>query len=413
MKVIVFVEYFPPRLGSDRRIFEIMKRLSHKHEIHSIVFPPVRILLSKRQKNEEKIYLHLQKKIVTENHEGVVGHFIPIPHKLAVIWQYSFVTAYLLTSILVFLKATKIFKKVKPDIVVLNYPSPYTGLLGFLEGKLWKKPVVLDFNDLIAQYTINLLNLKKNSFKAKLLVLIQHFIVRNSQKVIAPTQFIKKYTASLGVPEKKIAVIPNGVDTRKFDPCKYDVAQMNVRLGLSNEKMCFYCGRLDDWAGTNILLKLCDIARTKKLNVKFVLIGSGARKAVHKENVIFLGKISHEKIPAILTTADVILIPFPNNEVSHAASPLKLFEGMAMQKPIIASKVSGIEEVVSDGKNGFLADPDNFEEWIKKLEITLSSETLAAKMGQNARRTVQEKFDWSFLANRYEEILNAVYLKEQ
>ncbi len=413
MKVIVFVEYLPPRLGSDRRIFEIMKRLSHKHEIHFIVFPPVRILLNKKQKNKDKNYLHLQKKPVTENHEGVIGHFIPIPHKLAVMWQRSFVTAFLLTAILVFLETTKILKKVKPNIVVLNYPSPYTGLLGFLEGKLWRKPVVLDFNDLIAQYIINLLNLKKNSFKAKLLILIQHFIVRKSQKVIAPTQFIKKYTISLGVPEKKIVVIPNGVDTRKFDPHKYDIAKTKIRLGLSNEKICFYCGRLDEWAGVNILLKICDIAKTKKLNTKFVLIGNGAKKAVHEENVIFLGEISHEKIPAILATADAILIPFPNNEVSHAASPLKLFEGMAMQKTIIAGKVSGIEEVVSDGKNGFLVDPDNFEEWIKKLEMTLNSETLAAKIGQNARRTVQEKFDWSLLANQYKEILNTEFLKEQ
>ena len=170
---------------------------------------------------------------------------------------------------------------------------------------------------------------------------------------------------------------------------------------------------MDEWAGVNILLKICDIAKTKKLNTKFVLIGNGAKKAVHEENVIFLGEISHEKIPAILATADAILIPFPNNEVSHAASPLKLFEGMAMQKTIIAGKVSGIEEVVSDGKNGFLVDPDNFEEWIKKLEMTLNSETLAAKIGQNARRTVQEKFDWSLLANQYKEILNTEFLKEQ
>jgi len=160
-------------------------------------------------------------------------------------------------------------------------------------------------------------------------------------------------------------------------------------------------------------LKICNIARIKKLNTKFVLIGNGARKAVHEENVIFLGKISHEKIPAFLKTADAILIPFPNNEVSHAASPLKLFEGMAMQKPIIAGKVSGIEEIISDGKNGFLADPDNSEEWIKKLEMILDSETLAAEIGQNARRMVQEKFEWSLLAKQYEEILNTVYLKEQ
>jgi glycosyltransferase involved in cell wall biosynthesis len=86
---------------------------------------------------------------------------------------------------------------------------------------------------------------------------------------------------------------------------------------------------------------------------------------------------------------------------------------MAMQKPIVASKVSGIEEVVSDGKNGFLADPDNLEEWAQKLETILNSETLAANMGQSAKRTVEEKYNWTFLAKQYEEALNTVYPKQQ
>jgi len=413
MRIAVFVEYLPPKMGSDRRIFEIMKRLSHKHEVHFIIFPPVRILLNNTPKNKDKFHLHLQRKTVTENHEGIIGHFISIPTKISLMWQYSVVVGYLLTSILIFIKTSKILRKVKPNIIVLNYPSPYTGLLGFLEGKLWKKPVVLDFNDLIAQYTISLLNLKKNSFKAKLLILIQHYIIKKSQKIIVPTQFIKKYTVALRASEKNITVIPNGVDPKNFDSSKYDVAEMKIRLGLGNEKTCFYCGRLDEWAGINIISKLCKIAKDKKLNAKFVLVGSGAEKAVYKENVILLGEISYEKIPPILTTADVILIPFPNNEVSHAASPLKLYEGMAMQKPVIASKVSGIEEVVSDGENGFLADPNNINEWVEKLETVFKSETLAAKIGKNARRTVEERFDWTLLADQFEEVLNAVIFRHQ
>ena len=413
MKIAVFVEHLPPKLGSDRRIFEIMKRLSHKHEVHFVIFPSVRILLTRGQKKESESNLHFQKEEVTANRAGVTGHFLKISPKIARIWQYSIVTAHFLTSMLIFLKATKIFIKVRPDIVVLNYPSPYTGLLGFLEGKLWRKPIVLDFNDLIAQYTTNLLNLRKNSFKVKLLMNVQHYLIRNSQKVIAPTCFIKKYAMLLGVPESEIAVIPNGVDTEDFHPRKFNVPQLRFRPGFRSEKLCVYCGRLDEWAGINIIEKICDVARTRKLNVKFLLVGDGSEKPVRKENIIFWGEAPHEKIPAILTTADVILIPFPDNEVSHAASPLKLFEGMAMQKPVIASKVSGIEEIISDGENGFLADPDNINEWVEKMEMVLNSENLAAKIGQSARRTVEERFDWNTLTNQYEEVLNEVASKHQ
>lgn len=58
--------------------------------------------------------------------------------------------------------------KSKPEIIVLNYPSVHTGLLGFLAAKILRKPCVVDFNDLIAQYTIGLLNLKRTSLLSKM-----------------------------------------------------------------------------------------------------------------------------------------------------------------------------------------------------------------------------------------------------
>lgn len=408
MNVAVFVEYFPPKLGSDRRIFEIMKRLSQKHEIHFIVFPPMRMLLKGMQKNEGVDKLHLQKITSTEKHAKITGHFIQISARIAKIWQYSFPLAFLLTSVWVLKEAAKVFGRMKPDVIVLNYPSPYTGLLGLTLGRLWRKPVVLDFNDLIAQYAIELLNIKKNGFMAKLIVLIQEFIARNSRKVTVPTRFIRNYAASLGVPERNLVTIPNGVDTSEFDPNRYASVRTDAKLGNHNRKTCHYYGRLDAWAGLNIISKLCDRAREKGLNVKFVLTGSGASKEFCKENAIFLGETPHEKIPLLLADADIVLIPFPRNEVSNAASPLKLFEGMAMQKPVIASRVSGVEDVISDGENGFLADPDNIDEWVEKLETILASEALAAKVGQNARRTVEVRYDWTFLANQFDQVLNAV-----
>jgi hypothetical protein len=114
----------------------------------------------------------------------------------------------------VFLKSFRILRKIDPDVIVLNYPSPYTGLLGFLEGKLLRKSIVVDFNDLIAQYSGALLNLDQGSLTAKLLVLAQGFIVRNSDKTIASTRFIRDYAASLGVPEDKMSIIPNTLATR-------------------------------------------------------------------------------------------------------------------------------------------------------------------------------------------------------
>ena len=411
MRIVVFAEYLPPKLGSDRRIFEIMKRLASKHEIHFVVFPPFRELRNELIGNGRKSCDPSRGEGGNGSFEGINRHSISISSKVTLLWRRSLILAYFLTAMSVFLKSMTVMKLVNPDVIVLNYPSPYTGLVGFLEGKLWKKPVAVDFNDLIAQYSRALLNLKKGSIMAKLLVMVQDYIARKSDKIITPTHFIKDYTVSLGVSDNKIEVISNGVDTGSFDSNNSEGNRLRSDLHLNDEKLCVYCGRLDGWAGIDIISKLCDMARERKLNIKFLLAGSGEGENIERENIISLGEVSYEQVPTVLAVADVILIPFPNNEVSHAASPLKLFEGMSMQKPVIASKVSGIEEVISDGQNGFLADPENLEEWIIKLETVLASETLAARVGQNAKRTVEKRFDWTLLAKRYDEILNAVTAK--
>jgi len=411
MKIVVFVEYFPPKMGSDRRIFELMKKLSKRHEIHFIIFPPFRMLTSKAGNSiKRRTPLHEN---VLMTCEKITGHFIRIPDLIAATWHASILAAYLLTAPLLLIKTTKMLAKLKPDILVLNYPSPYTGLLGFIAGRLWKKPIVLDFNDLIAQYIINLLNIKKHGFKARMLIRIQNYLAKKSKRVIVPTFFIKNYATSHGVSEVKITYIPNGVDTKSFNSQKYNYKVTKKKLERDERKTCLYCGRLDSWAGINIISKLCTMAFRRKINVDFILVGSGSQKVTQKENITLCGERPYEEMPRILSTADIVIVPFPNNEISHAASPLKLFEGMAMEKPIIASRVSGIEEIISDGENGLLADPENINEWIEKVEILVNSENLSARIGKNARKTVEEKFDWSILALQYENVLKEVIQKSK
>ena len=407
MKILAFVEYLPPKLGSDRRIFEIMKRLATKHEVHFVVFPPFRVLSGKILSDPARHTGQSSEKENVFNCEGISGHSVIVPPRIAQMWKRSLIMAYLITTVSIFWSSSKILRKVAPDVVVLNYPSPYTGLLGLLEGRLWRKKVLVDFNDLIAQYTSTMLGIQKNSMTAKLLILVQGFIVRNADRIIAPTYFIKNYAASMGVPENKMCVIPNGADNELFERKSSDTTKLRKSLDLCNEKLCIYSGRLDGWAGLDIILRLCRVARTRKPEARFLLVGSGDSRRIHEENILCLGEMPHEKIPSVLAAADVILIPFPNDEVSHAASPLKLFEGMSMQKPVIASRVSGIQEVILDGVNGFLADPNDPNEWMRKVEIVLNSDVLAARVGENAKRTVKERFDWNLLAAKYEKVLNA------
>jgi glycosyltransferase involved in cell wall biosynthesis len=404
MRIAVFVEFFPPNLGSDRRIYEIMTRLSKKHEIHFLVFPPFRMLSGKISSQQDN--LHFQGREIITKEKDITAHYIAVPVVLVKLWVKFYLLAYVLTMFSLFFKALKSLKKIDPAAIVLNYPSVYTGILGFGIGKrLLRKPLFLDFNDLIAQYTSHLLNLKPQNIMARLSVLVQDFIAGGSDKIIAPTNYIKEYASRLGVMDQKIIVIPNGVDTNFFDPKKYFAEQIESQMGLKGRKICMYCGRLDRWAGTNVILQLSKAFAAESPNTSFVIVGSGEEKILSAQNIVAVSGVAYEEVPKMLALADVVLVPFPDNEVSRAASPLKLFEGMAMGKAIVASSVDGIEEVLSHRESGMLVSPGDVAEWIRAVTELLNDGSMAARLGENARSLVREKYDWGMLAVEYERIL--------
>jgi glycosyltransferase involved in cell wall biosynthesis len=176
-------------------------------------------------------------------------------------------------------------------------------------------------------------------------------------------------------------------------------------LNLYDKKVCAYFGRLDGWAGVHILVEICNIFEQTRPDVKFLMIGGGAEQIEFPSNAIVIDEIPQYEVPKIITAADIVLVPFPENEVSHAASPLKLFEGMAMGKTVIASKVSGIQEVVQSGYNGFLVDPNNPKDWCETIETVLDCKSLQIRSSKNAIESIK-KYDWNVLAGLFECVLS-------
>jgi glycosyltransferase involved in cell wall biosynthesis len=389
-------------MGSDRRIYELMRRIAAKHKINFLLIPPFRELqgtLKKENHNIPKSYVYTR--------ENIVAHNLEIPNIIRQLWKKSLKTAYLCTMILLIPKTIKKLVKANPKIIILNYPSVYTGVLGLFAAKILRKKCIVDFNDLIAQYTIQLLKMNKKSFIGRIIIFIQDFIIKNADIVITPTNFIKSYALSRRIKHERIFVIPNGVDTQVFNA--EIESDYRSKLKLQDKKVCLYFGRLDGWAGIHILAEICNIFEQKRPDVKFLMVGDGAEKIDFPENVIVIEPIPHYELPKVISIADVALVPFPDNEVSHAASPLKLFEAMAMRKPIIASGVSGISEVVKSGYNGLLVNSNTSEEWIEALDNLLNSKKLQMEISKNAEESAKN-YDWNVLASQFEDILLNVFL---
>jgi glycosyltransferase involved in cell wall biosynthesis len=403
-RVVVIAEYFPPRLGADRRIFELMKRLASRYDIHFITLPPSYTLFIRKIGSYRAEQGHIRC-------EGMTGHSIALPKILLRLWANNFVLSFALTLAFLSLQMIKKIAQLKPEIIIVNNTSVYTGLLGFICSRILNKKLLVEYNDLEALYATDLVRNRVNGFLLptlrRMLVLVEDVIVRHGWKVTAITEFIRNY-ASIRNTRKDVTVIPDGVDMDFFDANRISGEDTRLKHGVRpDETLCVYAGRIEDCAGANIILDAAKLLETDK-NIKFMVVGEGDPKLVTElsecTNVILTGPIAKENVPEYLAAANIVLVPFPESIASHSISPLKLFEALAMDKPVVASAVSGIEEVVSEGFNGMLvsANPERWAAAVK--ELAKKCDGPKSKVEGN-RIIVSRKYGWNHLAEAFNKVL--------
>ena len=203
--------------------------------------------------------------------------------------------------------------------------------------------------------------LEQHSFPSKISYL-HKLMLHSVKRFIVLTSFIKKRFMEIGVPEGKILIAPDGVDLNKFGNFAGD---FEIK-GLSEKDFVYgYIGTLKTMGmekGIAISLKALTLL---PVGYKFLVVGGEKIDVEYYKNmsidlgvsdrVIFTGEISYSNISKYATKCDVFVAPFPENEhYNFYMSPLKIFEYMASKKPIIATNLPSLREVLTDGENALL-----------------------------------------------------------
>ncbi len=211
-----------------------------------------------------------------------------------------------------------------------------------------------------------------------------------------------------GISENKILINPNGVDPVKYNP-SIPGSKIRKKYGLENFILIGFIGTFGPFHGVIELAKSIEIffkLYPEKLNeVKFLLIGDGklmpgVKRIIERtefaENVIFTGLTPQSQESKYLAACDILLSPQIRNPDGSKffCSPVKLFEYMAMGKPIIASDLDQIGEVLEHKKTAYLVEPGNIENLAEAMNVLISDTKLREKLGENARAKVLEKYTW-------------------
>jgi len=126
--------------------------------------------------------------------------------------------------------------------------------------------------------------------------------------------------------------------------------------------------------------------------------------------VIMTGSIPHSDVPEILSIADVAVVPSVLVTANHGGTgtPLKLFEYMAAEKAIVATKLNHAAEVIVDGHNGLLVEAGDVNGFAEAMLMLLNDPVERARLGKNAREHAVRQFSWEQYTQRLEKIYLSV-----
>lgn len=233
---------------------------------------------------------------------------------------------------------------------------------------------------------------------------------RKLKAIFAINERIKQETVKqFSLPESRVFAFPNGIDVGQF-ASGMNKANARRKLGIPAEGfVVMYTGAFLDWKGLDTVLKS---AVSNSGDETWYLVGGTKDELLHAtgaasvpEYIHCPGKKSHAEIPVWLAAADVLLLSgTKRHEYSYRyTSPMKLFEYMAAERPIIAARTPAIEQVVSE-QEVFFYEPDDEQSLRSMLERIKKTYADTAAKTAHARRYV-EQFEWKERARKISEII--------
>lgn len=262
---------------------------------------------------------------------------------------------------------------------------------------------------------------KKNIFfeahrfsKNKTIIAFYRRFKKLNFKIIVISKNLKNEFVKLGFKPNNILVAPDGVDLEEFDIGLFK-EEARRRLNLPQNKILIgYVGMLKTMGmekGVNLLI---ESLKYLPQNILLVLVGGRKedigfyKKLTEKEKlserVLFVGQVKHEMIPMYLKAFDILVMPFPYNQhYAFYMSPLKLFEYMASKRPIVATDLPSVREVLNE-KNSVLIEPDNPKNLTDGIKFILENQKSAESLASQAFEDVQN-YTWQ---KRAEKILGFI-----
>jgi glycosyltransferase involved in cell wall biosynthesis len=228
-------------------------------------------------------------------------------------------------------------------------------------------------------------------------------LISQADAVTVHTQFLQRRFGG--------TYVPNGKDVALFNPDRYDVQALKQKYGLSHYRVLMFPGAPRPYKGVEDVLTAIEQLRDPTL--RLVIVGGSPYDdydshllAKWGDWIIKLPKVPHTLMPEVIAAADVIVVPQRNTPAAQAQFPLKLTDGMAMAKPILATRVGDIPGILSE--TGYLVDPDAPEQLAAQIRWIFAHFEEAIDRAQYARQRCIDYYSLDVMALKLADVITQV-----
>jgi glycosyltransferase involved in cell wall biosynthesis len=384
---LVYYSSFTTKSGSNVHILELLSNLRKYTNV---------VLFAPGQKGIDRVFSGIK--------------YVPvIDNKYLVQPSYEFMLSfYLLYSCI----------KSRPEILYLRQNSfPFFPLA---LCKIFKISSIVEVNGLVMDELSVSPDSKSFAYRvfSYLALRSERFNYRYCDRIVSVTDRLKDELVKLySVPAEKIIVINNGANTDIFKPMDQKQARDKLKLDNSKKYICFV-GHLAAWQGVEFLIYAAPYILEKCPDVRFLVVGDGVMKnrllEIASETGVtdkftFTGRIPYESVPVYINAADVCVAPFIKDRNSKIGlSALKTYEYLACGKPIVASNIPGVKDLIDLSRGGISVPSENPEELANAVVKLISDQEMRNIMGEQGRKYVFENHSWDGVARKILDICHEI-----
>jgi glycosyltransferase involved in cell wall biosynthesis len=399
LKLLILTQYFPPEVGAPQnRLYELAVRLQKKGA-------DVTVLTAMPNYPQMEIHEDYKGKFYTyEEMNGLKVHrsWIYVSKSKGIIKRLFNYFSFVKTSAWV-----GMFKLGKFDYILCESPPLFLGMSAYFLKLVKGAKLIFNVSDLWPE-SAEKLGIVTNRFFLWNATKLEEFLYKKAYIVSGQTQGICK-NIQTRFPDKKVYWLPNGVDLSYYNANETQDDWRKKNDFNSDDFLLLYAGIIGHAQGLEVILNAA--AKLKEFkNIKFILLGSGPEKEklqqmkgdMELESVLFFDAVTKKEMPAIVSAVDVAVIPLKKLDLFKGAIPSKIFENLAMKKPILLGVEGEAKELfIEDGKCGLAFIPEDSEDLKNKTIELFTNRASLKQLGENGFKYVEQKFTRDKIAEEF------------